>query len=236
MADQIQELYGLVDQKTEYSEFCSEKEKMSLVIESLENDLATKFNTEEARYLIDQKCNIDDVNKALTEVHNELDTKTNAEDYELQLKSQSDINQALCAENCVARWIWKSGDLKNGFAVPWEIESINTCPENFLWEQDKSSIMTVAPGLYEIIFGFYSNKKPTIQLLVNGEPCFSAVNSASYVIHHSSGKLKSSSKHKEGNIAGLTLIDFIALPARARISVSFSGESSAEGFLGLRKL
>ena len=125
---------------------------------------------------------------------------------------------------------------KNGFAIPWEVECINTWPENFLWEQDKSNIMTVAPGLYEIMFGFFSKKKPTVQLLVNGEPCLSAINSASYVIHHSSGKLKSTGKHKEGNIAGLTLIDFIALPARARISISFSGESSAEGFLGLRKL
>jgi len=132
--------------------------------------LAAKFNTEEAKYLIEQKCNIDDVNKALTEVHEELDCKASAEEHENQLKAQSDINQALCAENCVARWIWKSGDLNNGFAVPWEIESINTCPENFLWEQDKSSIMTVAPGLYEIMFGFYCKKKPTIQLLVNGEP------------------------------------------------------------------
>lgn len=35
---------------------------------------------------------------------------------------------------------------------------------------------------------------------------------------------------------GLTLIDFIALPARARISISYSGDVGAEGFLGLRKL
>lgn len=96
--------------------------------------------------------------------------------------------------------------------------------------------MTVAPGLYEIKFGFFAKKKPTVQLLVNGEPCLSAVNSASYVVHHSSGKLKSTGKHKEGNIAGLTLIDFVALPARARISISYSGESTAEGFFGIRKL
>ena len=236
IADQIGDLYRLVDQKTDHKEFLNEKEKVNLIIESLENDLATKVNAEEARNLIDQKCNIDDVNKALTEVHNELDTKASLEDYEAHVSTQSEINQALCAENCVARWIWKSGDLKNGFAVPWEVESINTCPENFLWEQDKANIMTVAPGLYEVIFGFYSKKKPAVQLLVNGEPLLSAVNSSSYVVHHSSGKLKSSGKHKEGNIGGLTLIDFVALPARARISVSFSGESAAEGFIGLRKL
>ncbi len=154
----------------------------------------------------------------------------------MSIKEQNSINEILCAENCVARWLWKSGQLKHGFAVPWEVQSTNTCPENFLWEQENTSIMTVAPGLYEIMFGFFSKKKPTVQLLVNGEACLSAVNSASYVIHHSSGKMKSSSKHSAGNITGLTMVDFIALPAKARISVSFSGETDAEGFMGLRKL
>ena len=94
----------------------------------------------------------------------------------------------MCAENCSARWLWKSGDLQNGFAIPWEIQTINTCPENFLWDEDKSMILTVAPGLYEINFGFFSSKQPTVQVLVNGEPILSAVNSSSYVIHHSDGK------------------------------------------------
>ena len=56
------------------------------------------------------------------------------------------------------------------------------------------------------------------------------------MIHHTSGKLKSTGKHSAGNLTGLTLIDFVALPARARVSVSYSGEACAEGFFGLRKL
>ena len=120
--------------------------------------------------------------------------------------------------------------------MPWEIQSVNTAPDIFLWEKDKISIVTVAPGLYEIVLGFYSRKKPTIQILVNGEPIMSAVNSSSYVVHHSSGKLKPVSSHPNGNIAGLTLFDFIALPARARVSIGYNGEIHSEGFIGLRKL
>ena len=71
---------------------------------------------------------------------------------------------------------------------------------------------------------------------MNGEAILSAVNSSSYVIHHTSGKLKSTGKHSAGNLTGLTLIDFITLPARARLSISYSGEACAEGFFGLRKL
>ena len=86
-------------------------------------------------------------------------------------------------------------------------------------------------------------------MLVNGETILSAVNSSSYVIHHSSGKFKGGAavasreggtsigkQHNNGNLTGLTLIDFIALPAKARVSLSYSGEPGAEGFFGLRKL
>jgi len=34
----------------------------------------------------------------------------------------------------------------------------------------------------------------------------------------------------------LTLVDFICLPERAKVSVTYSGEEGAEGFLALRKL
>ena len=191
---------------------------------------------------------IEDVNKALNEVSEELISRVNLNQFRDALAEQSTINEALCAENCVARWLWKSGELVSGYAVPWEVQSVNTCPENFLWQEDKTMILTVAPGLYEITFGFYSTKKPTIQVLVNGETILSAVNSSSYVIHHSSGKFKGGAaavsgghsslgkQHHAGNLTGLTLIDFIALPAKARVSISYSGEAGAEGFFGLRKL
>ena len=80
---------------------------------------------------------------------------------------------------------------------------MNTCPENFLWQEDKTLILTVAPGLYEITFGFYSGKKPTVQVLVNGETILSAVNSSSYVIHHSSGKFKGGAAVASGGAASI---------------------------------
>jgi len=64
----------------------------------------------------------EEVNKALDEIHEEMDkvvvTKTELSD---ALAEQNSINEALCAENCSARWLWKSGELQNGFAIPWEI-------------------------------------------------------------------------------------------------------------------
>jgi len=120
------------------------------------------------------------------------------------MENQTIINDSLCSENCIARWSWKSGQLKKGYAVPWEEQIVNTCIDNFIWEKEKENIMVVNAGLYEVNFGFYAETKPTIQLLVNGEPILSAVNSSSYVIHHTTGKLKtlSRSSGSGGNMTG----------------------------------
>ena len=72
--------------------------------------------------------------------------------------------------------------------MPWNVQNINTNPDNFGWEKDRAVIGCAAPGLYEVSFGFFTRRKPTVTLLVNGEPVLSAINSASYAVHHSSGR------------------------------------------------
>ena len=118
---------------------------------------------------------------------------------------------------------------------------MNTLSDNFLWEKDKPSIIVVAPGLYEITLGFYAKKKPKVDVLINGEIIIGAISSGrfilnlfSYVVHHSSGKLKDT-KNSSGCVTGLTMIDFVVLPARARLSVGYQGDMG-EGFLGLKRL
>jgi hypothetical protein len=53
--------------------------------------------------------------------------------------------------------------------IPWEVEIMNTCPHNFVWEKEKTGIIVVASGLYEVSFGFFGRLKPEVSLLVNGE-------------------------------------------------------------------
>ena len=141
------------------------------------------------------------------------------------IHDQSILNEMLCAENCVARWLWRSGDTR-GVAVPWEYESVNTCPENFLWEAGTTSVVTVASGLYEVFFAVFTWKQPRVELLVNGEPV--------YFEYQTTGKVWG--RHSDGNIVPASVHDFITLPAKARISLTFSGEPGAEGVLGLKKL
>ena len=152
------------------------------------------------------------------------------------MDNQAIINDTLCNENNIGRWLWKSGKVKNNLSIPWEVQIINTSNENFLWEKDKTFIGIKEGGLYEIKMGFFADKKPMIQILVNGEVVISAINSNSYVIHQSpGGRMKGTGKASFGNVTGLSLIDFILLPDNAKVSISYTGEKGI-GFLGIKKL
>lgn len=98
--------------------------------------------------LIDNKANIDDINKALNEIHQELELKACKNEIQNFLKEQTIINESICSENIIGRWVWKSGSLKKGNLVPWENQVINTQPDNFIWEKNKCSIGIKASGTY----------------------------------------------------------------------------------------
>ena len=52
---------------------------------------------------------IEDVNKAFQEMHEEVELKVYKGDLDTALRSQQQLNEVLCSENCSARWIWRSG-------------------------------------------------------------------------------------------------------------------------------
>ena len=60
---------------------------------------------------MDQKANLNDVNKTLELVQREVEDSVKGSELKQVLNDQALVNEALCAENCVGRWIWKSGDL-----------------------------------------------------------------------------------------------------------------------------
>ena len=144
------------------------------------------------------------------------------------------MNEALCAENCVGRWVWKSGDLHSQNLVPWEVQAINTCPDNFMWEKNRAVLILSAPGLYALSFGFYSKRPPVVKILINNEVAMTVA--AGNNQNASAATITTVGRHSAGNITGLTLNEYVALPARARISMSFECDQLGEGFFSLRKL
>ena len=174
--EDIFQIKRLFESKLELKDFEIQMNSINDYIDGIKKTLLLKSNINDVCTLIDQKANLDEVNEKLIEIRKDIDKRGKIEDINSAFNEQALINESLCSENVVGRWIWKSKIIKNGFAIPWESQTINTFPDNFIWEKDKTSILVVAGGLYEISFGFFAKKKPSIQLLVNGEPVLSASN------------------------------------------------------------
>ena len=204
--------------------------------ENIHKDMNSKADLKNIIELTKNKIDTDNFNKIIKSIQKDINSKVNSNDFSNAMDNQAIINDTLCNENNLGRWLWKSGKVKNNLGVPWEIQVINTSPDNFKWEKDKSVIIVNEGGLYEINLGFYADKKPMVQIMVNGEVVISAINSNSFVIHQSTGgRMKGTGKTSFGTVTGLTMVDFIILPDKAKISISYTGEEGI-GFLGLKKL
>ena len=87
--------------------------------------------------MLDTKANTEDVNKVLVDVCRELQEKAGAEELRAALRDQAVVNAGLCADMSLGRWIWKSGKTKAGKGVPWNVQTLNSDPDNFVWEKDR---------------------------------------------------------------------------------------------------
>ncbi|CAD8126069.1 unnamed protein product [Paramecium sonneborni] len=217
--------------KQDATTFLEYKESNSLQIGEIQKEIKKKLSKRDFKDTLDKKANHEDVSKAFNDIQTILQSKFSYEDFTRFQQNQNTLNEQLCSQNIIGRWLFKGNFLSPGSLIPWNIQAINTLTENFLWDKDKPNIIVVAPGIYEITLGFFAKKKPKIDIMVNGETIINAVNNSSYVVHHSSGKLKDT----KTSVTGLTMIDFISLPSRARINVAYQGDLG-EGFLSLRKV
>ncbi|KAJ1549012.1 hypothetical protein HK405_011320, partial [Cladochytrium tenue] len=111
-------------------------------------------------------------------------------------------------------WEWRSGVASSATArspaVQWDLEAANTDPDNFGWERGRAHVRVREPGLYEVAFAFFSasGRRPSVQLVVNGESVLSAINSPSFVVHHHASGLVPNGDGRlvTGAVTGLSLL------------------------------
>lgn len=200
----------------------TEKKKIFEGIDGIFKDLSSKASMTSMEELLETKADIGEINKSIGEMYGDIEKKLSIEEFEVQISGQSIINEALCAENRIARWIWKAGDLNAG-SIIWDIQAVNTSQDIFVWDKGKSTVQVLLPGLYQIELGFFAKKKPTIGVVVNGDAVIIG------------GSSMSSKPWGKQVTSGVTLIDFLILPNRSRICISYAGDP-AEGFFGIKKL
>ena len=202
--------------------------QFNLNFENIKKDINSTNESKELNKSLHNKVAIEHFNKLISEINKKLNEKVNTTDFTSSLDNQSLINDTLCSENIIGRWLWKSRNIKNNYLIPWESQTVNTSPDNFIWEKDKTFILVNEEGLYELNLGFYSDKKPSIQVLINGEII---INSQNNIINKKIG----GKNGDENNIIGLSVIEFIMVKKQSKISVVFYG-GKGTGFIGLKKL
>ena len=200
-------------------------------LDNMHNELLAKADINEINNILRNKVNTEDINLSLNNIKNDMNLKVNNIDFNNAMNNQALINDILCNENQVGRWLWKTGKIKGGYTIPWDTQSINTSPDNYIWEKDKTIITVVKGGIYQVSLGFYANKKPIVQIIVNSEMVIGANNNH----NNKNNNNGNSNNRKTKKMTGLSLIDFIILQDNSKIAVTYNGEEGF-GFIGLKKL
>ena len=204
-------------------------------MENLNKEMLLNINNNKSQInsLLNSKVNIDELNISLNQIKKELNVKVNNIEFKNAMNNQAMINDIICNENQVGRWLWKSNK-KNKLAIPWDIQSVNTAPDNYLWEKNGININVINGGIYQISLGLYFNfninKKIQAQIIVNSDNVINVKNNNFNSDFYNNNKGNNLKK-----MNSISYNDFILLKDNSKIIVTFSGEEGF-GFIGLKKL
>ena len=221
-------------QKVDIQNFTDYLNTFNSNLDNMHNELLSKADINEMNQLLSNKVNIEEINQSLNKIKSDMNFKVNKIDFNNAMNNQALINDIICNENQVGRWLWKSGRVNGGYTIPWDTQSVNTSPDNYIWEKDKTIITVIKGGVYQVCLGFYANKKPIVQIIVNSEMIISAnSNNVNGKNNNLNNSMTNNKKIKK--MTGISLIDFIILQDNSKIAVTYNGEEGF-GFIGLKKL
>lgn len=134
--------------------------------EKIKSNDSAEIIKESMKEELNSKADIEDINKALNNIYQELDGKVSLEEIKNELVSFK--NSSNSTNLCSNVWLWKSGILKSGLSICWDYSNTET---KFLSWKD-SLIFINEKGYFQIklIFFTYSDKiKNAVQLLIDGK-------------------------------------------------------------------
>ncbi|KAG3088744.1 hypothetical protein PI124_g17007 [Phytophthora idaei] len=228
----------LVQVKHNMHNILSVAESIQHELSTLQREVNEKMTVADVKELLDSQSTMNGLQEAMKQVENatvgDFMTKAQYENINRQIQA---ITRQLRSEIYQARYIWKDGRPSAKQTIQWSSQVVNTNADIFLWQFGSDEVRLLLPGLYHLKAAFFTNYCPSIQVLVNGEPAIlmrspsdkkEVARSASYGVRRL--------HHSAGNVAGLSVEVFLALPARALVAISYDIDEKAQGFLNLRKL
>ena len=202
--------------------------QFNINFENIKKDINSTNNSKEIIKSLQTKANSEDqINKLFNDIIKKLNDKVNSIDFTTAIDNQAIINDTLCNENYIGRWFWNGGDNKINYAIPWDNQSINTSPDNFIWEKGKPFIIINEEGFYVLNLGIFADKRPSIQIVVDGEIIVNNQNNVNKKMVIKNTDIN--------NIIGISIIEFVQLKKQSKLSVLCYG-GKGNGFLSLKKL
>ncbi|KAE9010172.1 hypothetical protein PR002_g15421 [Phytophthora rubi] len=251
MMDDVDQLRHLNEAKVDRLELVQVKHNMHnllSVTESIQHELSAlqrimneKMTVADVKELLDSQSTLSGLQNAMKQVESaaagEFATKPQVESVNRQVQA---ITRQLRSEIYQARYIWKDGPPSTKQTIQWSSQVVNTNADIFLWQFGSDEVRLLLPGLYHLQAAFFTNYSPAIQVLVNGEPAalLRPSTDTKEVTCSPTGGQPDIRRlhHSAGNVAGLAIDVFLALPARALVAISYDLDEKAQGFLNLRKL
>ena len=217
--------------------YLSKNEYQSILknIDEIKNELILKSNINEIMVYLKDKADINEVNKALTLIHNELDNKLFVKDFNHAMKNQNSINTTLVQENKIGKWLWDSGNLRGGHTVPWEIQKINNCPDNYIWDKDTINLVINNKGIYYLNLIFFANSFSIIKIFINGEIAFSKEKKNNskergYI------NFEENSNNTNINTTNIKISKYFLFNEKSRISVTYTGSDNVKAILEIKEV
>ena len=189
----------------------------------IKDSLIMKVDFKELKNYLKSKVDIDDINKALTMINEELNSKVDNSNFQKTLKNQNDINKLICNDYIMGKWISTNNEIING-NIKWNIQSVNSSPDNFSWDNNNYFISIRNKGIYQIEFILFIDRKENMNFYPN----------VMIVIDNSIIKGFNFMENEiyDEKIA-LKFKEYININERSRLSISISKNNSINGFMGI---
>ena len=229
LSNKLKQLSNNLLLKVDVKIFEENKNSTNNILEKINNELMNKYNKDEEDNLLNQKCNLDNFNSVIREVNNLIDSKVDLVEYQKYIDIQEIINNIYLTENSTGVWKWVSTKLNNGY-IPLEIEYYNTMRDNYLWEEDRTSLMIVNKGVYNIkIVIFTDDPDVKITLVVNGE---NLVTKDIKIVEKSSSIDYNMPKKRKYALQSLKIDEFLSISDKIRVSILYNGNNNnSKGYL-----
>ena len=221
--NKVKQINDTMSQKLDEIKYGKDQKELTNLLNKIQSELENTYKKKEEDNLLSQKLDINSFNSVVKELNKLIDTKLDIIDYQKYIDIQEIINNIYLTEKASGIWKWVSSKLKNGY-IPLEIEYYNTMRDNFLWEEDRTSLMIINKGVYNIKVVIFTDELDTkITLVINGE------NIAKKNIENNRDNSLQNNKYTFNKIY---IDEIIKINDKVRVSILFNGKNNnAIGFM-----